>query len=1282
MRNARHSPLARSRGLRCGLLLFALTACEDTFPLAGLAPPPCTFDAAGGFCGSGACEIVVPPGALELPTTIFVDAEGAGDIGVDVVGDRLCRVGPADVVFTVPAELRMAIAEDEIAEGFDLFDLVGFTVGEDGELTRAASTDAQPTFRRIAIPVVGATRAGATIVPNDIELVDELGRVDLDITDAASYLRNLSAFPFRGVFFDGERLYVGNGPRVLVWEDGIPEHGLVPPDLVIGKRDLEDVSTIVDAANISGNVEDIWSDGERLVVSAGHRVLIWERRPTESGAPADLVLGQETFNTNDANLGGAPSAQTLFAPDELTSDGTRLMVADTANHRVLVWDTFPRLFGQPADRVIGQPAFDSNTLRAGAIPFYQPRGVYLDASRILVSSSLGCTCAFGLDADFENDNPLPDFTVGIENGVRRVTPTAFSQPSAMHAYGEGGLALRDASGARVSLWRTFPESDDQAPDLYVGKPDGRIGGTAVTGVNASSITAGASAMGGVFADEERLIVADETRVLVWRSLPEVSYEPADLVIGQPGSTTAEPAIDYGGIARDSLAHPHGLYGEGATIAIADRSNHRVVIRDEDQTVILGQADGESFLENRGDEARADTLSGPTDALLVAGRVVVVDSGNHRVLVWNTIPTTDGAPADHVIGQADFASNAPNRGRPDDDKDGDRDADADTLRGPTRAFAVGDRLYVADTENHRVLAYDAFATAQVATAVIGQADFEANDPNRGGGWYDRDADTFALPEGLYVDDGDLYVADRENNRVLVFFDVATTDDVADLVFGQPDFTSDAAPSIAAPPASNQGLPYNPPQLTASALTLRRPRDVRVLGGRVLVADGDNHRVLGYAPPYDAAPFEATLVIGQEDFEAHVANADGIGATSLQTPTALATRDDQLLVADAGNHRVLAFPVASLVDGTRPEAAEVFGQIDAIGHGINKSARSPGLLSNPTGVAHDGTHLWVVDRDHHRVVAYGEDGEPAFALGQPDLSRGLANAGDEPSASTLASPTDVYADAERLIVADRNNHRVLIWSPPPTHNAAPADVVIGQRSFETNVANAGRGIELAGPDGLSAPEGIDYADGKLYVADTGNSRVVVFEAPFTNASAATDVWCQTGFADNRSNRGRGAPDADTCAAPRDVTRVEDSLYIADTLNNRVLVTGLTGGPAHQVLGQRDFVTRLTQPVSDWAFASPVSVAYDGSNLLVSDSGHHRVLVYALLPDQNGAPADRVIGQRSFESPVPSPEASGLRSPGRVALVPLAFNDTRVYVADTQNNRIAVYRGLAALGALTGQ
>jgi hypothetical protein len=102
--------------------------------------------------------------------------------------------------------------------------------------------------------------------------------------------------------------------------------------------------------------------------TSGNRVLIWNSLPTTNGAAANLVLGQGSFTTcegNDANGDGTPdataAASTLFSPSGVWTDGTRLLVADTGNNRVLLWNQFPTTNGQPADVVIGQPNFTSRT---------------------------------------------------------------------------------------------------------------------------------------------------------------------------------------------------------------------------------------------------------------------------------------------------------------------------------------------------------------------------------------------------------------------------------------------------------------------------------------------------------------------------------------------------------------------------------------------------------------------------------------------------------------------------------------------------------------------------------------------------------------------------------------------------------------------------------------------------------------------------------------------------------------------------------------------------------
>lgn len=84
-------------------------------------------------------------------------------------------------------------------------------------------------------------------------------------------------------------------------------------------------------------------DGGRdvLVVAdtGNHRVLIWHEAPERDEQPCDVVLVQ---------------------PGPF-SDGPALAVADTANNRILLWDRLAdRPVGQAATAVLGQPEFGPN----------------------------------------------------------------------------------------------------------------------------------------------------------------------------------------------------------------------------------------------------------------------------------------------------------------------------------------------------------------------------------------------------------------------------------------------------------------------------------------------------------------------------------------------------------------------------------------------------------------------------------------------------------------------------------------------------------------------------------------------------------------------------------------------------------------------------------------------------------------------------------------------------------------------------------------------------------
>ncbi len=91
-------------------------------------------------------------------------------------------------------------------------------------------------------------------------------------------------------------------------------------------------------------------------------------------------------------------------------------------------------------------------------------------------------------------------------------------------------------------------------------------------------------------------------------------------------------------------------------------------------------------------------------------LVVADTDNNRVLIWNSLPRANGQPADVVIGQADFTHN------------GTKVPPTQTsLRGPEGVWLSNGKLFIADTQDNRILIYNKVPTANNAAAdvVVGQ-----------------------------------------------------------------------------------------------------------------------------------------------------------------------------------------------------------------------------------------------------------------------------------------------------------------------------------------------------------------------------------------------------------------------------------------------------------------------------------------------------------------------------------------------------------------------------------
>jgi hypothetical protein len=86
--------------------------------------------------------------------------------------------------------------------------------------------------------------------------------------------------------------------------------------------------------------------------------MAWRGWPNANGAPCDFVLGQARVSANDHNRAAAsPTAATMSMPYGLGVMGDQLIVADTANSRLLGHATRALAMGAPASALAAQPTF-------------------------------------------------------------------------------------------------------------------------------------------------------------------------------------------------------------------------------------------------------------------------------------------------------------------------------------------------------------------------------------------------------------------------------------------------------------------------------------------------------------------------------------------------------------------------------------------------------------------------------------------------------------------------------------------------------------------------------------------------------------------------------------------------------------------------------------------------------------------------------------------------------------------------------------------------------------
>lgn len=383
---------------------------------------------------------------------------------------------------------------------------------------------------------------------------------------------------------------------------------------------------------------------------------------------------------------------------------------------------------------------------------------------------------------------------------------------------------------------------------------------------------------------------------------------------QAGGLSAS-ANDFGGsgvVLPSSLAAPF--------VVFQDNSTSRMINRDGGAT----KQNGVNSIYSIG--AYVD----PNDGNRV--KFFVNDRSNHRVLIFNNVPQDVTAVPDVVVGQSNFTSGTANAGG------------ATSAAGFNESVYVSvcsnGKMFVADRNNHRVLAYNRIPTASGTAAdfVIGQPDFTSN----GSG---TSATTLNLPYASYCMANKLFVVEQGNNRILVFDPIPTTSTpTATYVIGQPDFVTGTVGCTAAKMSS--------------------PYEILRVGDNFYVADGGNHRVLRFDTIPAATGATANAVLGQADFVSCQPNRGLVAPAdnTLNFPNALAAKDNRLAVSDHTNNRIMFF---SLPATTNQSAVAQLGQPGFVTATLFDPPTASTVRSTK-GLLFSPQHLVIGDGQNHRVA----------------------------------------------------------------------------------------------------------------------------------------------------------------------------------------------------------------------------------------------------------------------------------------------------------------------------
>jgi len=640
---------------------------------------------------------------------------------------------------------------------------------------------------------------------------------------------------------------------------------------------------------------NIATDGEHLLLADtwNNRILIWNN-PPEGNEPPDVVLGQNDFNSTGPGLG----PDRLNWPVGVATDGQHIIVTDTNNNRVMIWNETPTENGASADLVLGVPNFTT----VGDIPFPPPEGwekkyilwpwaVWTDGTHLIATSTQDSRILIWNSFPTENYQPADILLTGDEDFG---TPRSIGSNGTCLVIGDHNPKPGEGHGGNF-FWKEFPTTDNESYDFFMSDP-----------VENMSLMWGLA-----FTSDGKFLSLGGPRLIIWNTFPENESDDPDLVVGD------------------------GYYfewGDGGGIAIAE------------------------------------------------GRIYMSMPNGHKIVVFNSTPTTADQLPDFCIGAPDIYTDplAENYfvGNPIIASDGkhlfavsDFDAKMCVWKNlPDESGAKPDIVYSFDFPPCDIALHNGTLAiiGEQSTCIWNETPLngELPDLHFSGG---IGTVSFQDLKGVALDNQYFYLADKSANKIYVWEGIPgkDTDPKFSIDTEMPTrLSSDGTYLVVAATEAAWGEAikfYKIDELSSSAqptlltgLIVTVPQAALAAGGHLFIADSGFNRVLVWNYISDAvAGSPPEIVLGEEDFDDHIPE---IGVDKLFSPGTLSFDGSFLWVGEFKfSNRVLRFSVSEEIsyDDGEMDGSCAYG---GYGHAVR--------FSPPN-------RSWTIDKVKIHGRWYGED-----------------------------------------------------------------------------------------------------------------------------------------------------------------------------------------------------------------------------------------------------------------------------------------------------------------------